>query len=38
VGEVAREDATQDCLLRLMAGLEVPEAWGEEVETINGLQ
>ena len=38
VGEVAREDATQDGLLRMMAGLEVPEAQGDEVETINGLQ
>ena len=38
VGEVARESATQDGLLRLMAGLEVVDARCEEVQTANGTE
>jgi ABC-type sugar transport system ATPase subunit len=38
VGEVAREDATQDGLLRLMAGLEASDVHREVVETTNGSE
>lgn len=38
VGEVTRERATQDGLLRLMAGLDVRDTRREEVETANGQE
>jgi ABC-type sugar transport system ATPase subunit len=38
VGEVTREDATQDGLLRLMAGLDAGETQREAVGTTNGSE
>ena len=38
VGEVMREDATQDGLLRLMAGLDAGDVRREAVETTNGSE
>jgi len=38
VGAVSREDATQDGLLRLMAGLEAGDVHREVVETTNGSE